>query len=169
MKLIVPFVATVAGLGFAIPPEASEAATRVRLGVSVGVSHPTAVHHRTHHVHRFRRYPSSHRIGYERGYDDGLRQGERDFRKHRRYDPWRHKRYRKADKGYKRRYGSRFVYSQGYRSGYRDGYRLGYDGRYGHRYGYERHDRRDRYYRDGRRGRILYEEPPHWRWRRHRH
>ncbi len=63
---------------------------------------------------------------YERGYHDGLKAGVKDWKRHKRFDPWRHRRYRNADSGYRSRYGSRAHYGRAYRTGFRTGYELGF-------------------------------------------
>src|SRR5688572_29495166 len=76
------------------------------------------------------RYPSGPRQvddrAYERGYNDGRRQGENDARRNRAYDYARHGDYRDADDGYRGygdRSGYRVVFRQGFVAGYNDGYR----------------------------------------------
>lgn len=60
--------------------------------------------------------------GYRDGYDEGLDAGrDRD-----RFDPVREKDYRKADRGYNGRYGSKERYQAEYRDGFRRGYEEGY-------------------------------------------
>ena len=73
--------------------------------------------------------------GYEAGLDDG--------RDGRRFDPVGERRYRSADHGYDRRYGSRDAWKVRYREGFTRGYEEGFnDGRqYGGRYD-GRYDRR---------------------------
>jgi hypothetical protein len=63
---------------------------------------------------------------YDRGYHHGVKAGVKDWKRHRRFDPWRHSRYRHADSGYKSRYGPRGSYSRAYRVGFRAGYQWGY-------------------------------------------
>lgn len=60
------------------------------------------------------------------GYADGYEKGLDDGRDNDRYDPIRHGRYRSADHGYKRRYGSKGAYKNIYRDGFRAGYKDGY-------------------------------------------
>ena len=71
-----------------------------------------------------------HDLAYERsmdrGYLKGLEKGREDFRKHRDYDPARHKQYRNADDGYKSSYGDRRHYEADYRRAFEDGYRQAY-------------------------------------------
>ena len=62
----------------------------------------------------------------DRGYLKGLEKGREDFRKHRDFDPARHKQYRNADDGYKSSYGDRRNYEAGYRRAFEDGYRQAY-------------------------------------------
>jgi hypothetical protein len=64
--------------------------------------------------------------GMDRGYLKGLEKGREDFRKHRDYDPARHKQYRNADDGYKSSYGDRRHYEADYRRAFEDGYRQAY-------------------------------------------
>jgi len=64
--------------------------------------------------------------GMDRGYLKGLEKGREDFRKHRDFDPARHKQYRNADDGYKSSYGDRRNYEAGYRRAFEDGYRQAY-------------------------------------------
>lgn len=78
-------------------------------------------------------YPDRNRGGYgynspgfNTGYEDGYDKGRDDGRDRDRYDPNRHSRYRNADHGYERRYGSK----EWYRNAYRDGFRAGYDAGY---------------------------------------
>src|SRR5512139_2192685 len=72
---------------------------------------------------------------YRNGYQDGVEKGLEDTRKHRSYDPPRHRRYRNGDHNYERWYGPKEYYE----SVYRDGFRAGYDQAYrqGVRYGYD--------------------------------
>lgn len=72
---------------------------------------------------------------YQRGYDDGYRQGFDAARDGERYDVRRERWYRSADRGYDRRYGSRNQWQRVYRDGFTQGYDLGYrDGRYRRRW-----------------------------------
>src|SRR5688572_9206135 len=76
-------------------------------------------------------------IGYDNGYEEGLRHGRADAHRGRSFGFTHDSRYRRGDAGYRSRYGSRHVYADGYRSGYREGYRDGYGVRRGgHGYGY---------------------------------
>jgi hypothetical protein len=64
-----------------------------------------------------------YRIAQENGYRDGLRQGQDDANRRRRYDYNDDSRYRDASSGYRSEYGSR----EAYRSAYRQGFQRGYD------------------------------------------
>ena len=89
------------------------------------------------------------RIASERGYEDGLKRGQRDGDHRDRFDPTRDGKYRDGDHGYKSSYGPRYEYVRAYRQAYQEGYRDGFEpyanarGRYrnGGYYG------RDGYYR----------------------
>lgn len=86
------------------------------------------------------------RIAFDNGYRDGLREGEKDDRSDDRYNYRDERRYRQADAGYRREFGSRYAYAAAYRQGFERGYRLGYS----NRRGYGRYDRWDpdrRYFR----------------------
>jgi len=73
----------------------------------------------------------------ERGYNDGYEAGLKDGRRGDRPDPIGEGRYRSADRGYNRSYGTREAYKNRYRTAFRQGYEQGYaDAR--------RYDRRDR-------------------------
>jgi len=63
---------------------------------------------------------------FARGYSDGWERGTDDRRDRDRYDPVRHGKYRSADDGYSRAYGSRDAYKNNYRSGFRQGYEEGF-------------------------------------------
>jgi hypothetical protein len=63
---------------------------------------------------------------YQRGLDDGYRQGSDAARDGDRFDPRRESWYRSADRGYSGRYGSRNQYRQIYRDGFVRGYEQGY-------------------------------------------
>jgi hypothetical protein len=104
----------------------------------------------------------SGRIGFEKGYEDGLNHGRKDGDHRESYEPTHDRKYRDGDHGYRSSYGSRYEYVRGYRQGYLQGYRDGYEaygyasghrggsrGRYGSRDGgyYGRND--GSYSRDG--------------------
>ncbi|MGE0362317.1 MAG: hypothetical protein AB7H93_10770 [Vicinamibacterales bacterium] len=65
-------------------------------------------------------------IGYANGFEEGYKRGHDDGEDRDRYDPRRHGRYRDADQGYRREYGSRSVYEASYRRGFERGYDQGY-------------------------------------------
>jgi len=60
------------------------------------------------------------------GYEDGYREGVEDGRDGDRYDPIGQKQYRRAKRGYDRRYGPEDHYRQRYRDAFRQGYDRGY-------------------------------------------
>jgi hypothetical protein len=64
--------------------------------------------------------------GYDRGYREGVQQGERDSRQGRDPRVERNSVYRDGDRGYQDRYGNRDVYRDEFRRGYYSGYREGY-------------------------------------------
>lgn len=102
------------------------------------------------------------RIGFEKGYEDGLKHGRKDGHHHESYEPTHDRKYRDGDHGYRSSYGPRYEYVRGYRRGYEEGYHDGYEaniyagghrgrswGRYGSRDG-GYYGRDDGYYgRDG--------------------
>jgi hypothetical protein len=67
-------------------------------------------------------------MAYDNGYNDGYREGIDAARHGRRYDPVIEMRYRRADRGYDRRYGPRGLYQDTYRRGFTEGYEAGYRG-----------------------------------------
>jgi hypothetical protein len=90
---------------------------------------------------RFRNgYQAGYRVGYgydrrpgyagspafERGFNDGYEAGIKDARRRERPDPISEGRYRSADRGYNRNYGSREAYKNQYRTAFRQGYERGY-------------------------------------------
>jgi hypothetical protein len=91
-----------------------------------------------HHGEGYRDTARGQQRAYDRGYHHGVKAGIKDWKRHRRFDPWRHSRYRNADSGYRSRYGPRPYYSRAYRAGFREGYERGYGRRGGRhdRYGY---------------------------------
>ena len=78
------------------------------------------------------RYPNSggtyrySSAAFDNGYNDGLDKGREDGRDRDSYDPNRHSRYRSADHGYDKRYGSKDQYKEVYRDGFRAGYNDAY-------------------------------------------
>lgn len=94
----------------------------------------------------------SGRIGFEKGYEDGLRHGRDDGEDRRDYEPTHDRKFRQGDHGYRSSYGSRYDYVRSYRQGYLQGYRDGYEA-YGYASGHRgRYGSRDGGYygRDGR-------------------
>jgi hypothetical protein len=83
-----------------------------------------------------RGYPNDryayNRVPYDNGYRDGLEKGREDAGDRDSYDPVRHSWYRKADRGYNHRYGTR----DAYKLAYRDGFEAGYDEAYRRLRGY---------------------------------
>jgi hypothetical protein len=64
---------------------------------------------------------------YDRGYREGVQQGERDGRDGRNPQFERSSVYRDADRGYQDRYGNRDQYQNEFRRGFASGYREGYN------------------------------------------
>jgi hypothetical protein len=93
-------------------------------------------------------YGGAQGVAFERGYEQGLKEGRDDGDDRRPYNFSRHGRYREGDHGYSSRYGRRADYVQGYRRGFEQGYRDGYSAYYG--YGRDQ----GRYGRDGRDDRV---------------
>jgi len=82
---------------------------------------------------------------YDRGYREGVQQGEEDSRRGRDQQWERSSVYRNADEGYQDRWGSRDAYRSEFRRGYISGYQTGYN-----RYRNERvYDRNERVYDQG--------------------
>jgi hypothetical protein len=72
---------------------------------------------------------------YDRGFHDGYEEGAQAARDRDRYDPRGEKAYRKGDRGYDGRYGSKELYRREYREGFLAGYDRGYrEGRHAARY-----------------------------------
>ena len=70
--------------------------------------------------------PAYRDLAFRNGVSDGYDKGLEDVRRNRRYDPYRHGRFRSADHGYKNWYGPREFYRDRYRNGFRSGYEAGY-------------------------------------------
>lgn len=105
------------------------AATRADVRVGVGIRFDAGYHD----------VAPAWRYGYNRGTDEGYREGERDARHHERFDYRDESRYRDSDRGYKGWMGPRHEYERGYRRGFEEAYARAYR-RYD-RYGrYDRHD-----------------------------
>jgi len=72
------------------------------------------------------RYPDpARRMGYQDGYNDGLR----DWRTGHSFRPTHSDHYEDADRGYHDRFGDKSYYKQVYRDAYRQGYERGYGDR----------------------------------------
>ena len=101
-----------------------------------------------------RYYYEGNRAAYNRGFEDGYHEGEKDGKRGDRFGFWDEGRYRDGDHGYNRRYGSRREYSDVYRRGFEEGYRRAFGAHAQYRYyGGERHrgyNGRDGYYYDDR-------------------
>jgi hypothetical protein len=67
-------------------------------------------------------------VPFDNGYKDGYDKGREDAGDNDQYDPVRHSRYRSADRGYDRRYGTKEEYKGIYREGFQAGYDEGYRG-----------------------------------------
>jgi hypothetical protein len=93
-------------------------------------------------------------LAFDRGMEDGYREGFDDGRDRDRYDPVGEGRYRRGDPGYHPGYGPREYYRQDYRGGFLAGYERGYRDAWGPRGRYDR----DLWY-DGYRGRPTW--PPY--------
>lgn len=71
-------------------------------------------------------YSEVRRIAFDRGYREGVKEGEKDGRSR---DPFRYQDegdYRNGDVGYNRSYGDREFYRQAFRAGFSEGYADGY-------------------------------------------
>ena len=90
----------------------------------------------------YRNSPYDNRGGYYDGYarggpaaqfgfEDGRRDGQRDFYERRNFRPERNGNFRHADRGYRGQFGNRRFYQEQYRAAYMQGYRAGYRGGYG--------------------------------------
>ena len=79
-------------------------------------------------------YRYGERVAYDNGYRDGIKAGENDGRRGRRYEPSRHGDWRDADDGFRREYGDHNLYRRNYRVGFEQGYSQAYrrsdNGRY---------------------------------------
>lgn len=62
------------------------------------------------------------RIAHERGYNDGLLEGRKDFRGRKRPNPYSKGKYKKATAGYSSRMGNKEAYKQFYRQAFIRGY-----------------------------------------------
>lgn len=66
------------------------------------------------------------RVAYDNGFREGLRQGERDGRSNRRFEPQRHNEWRDANNGFRREYGDHTFYRRSFRNGFEAGYSQAY-------------------------------------------
>jgi hypothetical protein len=107
-------------------PSPSQAGVRVGVGILVG-------HGYGYDNGYGWRHQDTYRVGYDRGFQDGLANGLTEAKRGERFDFWNDHAYRCGDVGYYRRLGSRGEYVSGYRGGYEVGYRKAY-GSFGHRY-----------------------------------
>jgi hypothetical protein len=71
-------------------------------------------------------YYDSNRAAYDQGFRAGAKQGERDARRSERVRVEDQKTYQRADKGYRREFGSLEQYRLSFRDGYTAGYSAGY-------------------------------------------
>lgn len=81
--------------------------------------------------------------GREQGYEDGLRHGREDDQRGVGYD-LKSDDYKKAERGYRKEYGSKGDYKKGYKQGYEQGYSEGYRGGYSQQSRYPADVRQDR-------------------------
>jgi hypothetical protein len=88
---------------------------------------------------RYRRPGSRMDLAFGTGQSDGYDAGYEDGRKRHRFEPTREGRYRSANRGYDRRYGSKELWQTRYRDGFRRGYEDGYND--ARRYTYRTGDR----------------------------
>ena len=87
---------------------------------------PADIHDRGGRSRDYRYEAYSGRVGYDNGYEDGLKRGRHDGDRGDRFDVSRDSKYRDGDHGYKRSYGPRSEYVRAYRQGYERGYRDGF-------------------------------------------
>jgi len=112
MKLAWIVPGLLAGLGIVAAP--ADAAVSLTIGVTIHSDHGAAVS------------TVARREAFERGYQDGLEAGARDWQRRNTFSLWRHPGYRNTDVGYHARFGSRSFFREAYRRGFEEGYRLGY-------------------------------------------
>jgi flagellar biosynthesis/type III secretory pathway protein FliH len=65
-------------------------------------------------------------VAFDTGFRDGYAEGLNDARRRHRNDPFAESRYRSADHGFDRRFGSREAYRFRYRDGFESGYERGF-------------------------------------------
>jgi hypothetical protein len=152
MRTVSLFVAPwllAAGMAGLASPVAAQVVVGGHIGITVGSPPPVAQpyppppHRYPAPVYEGRGYPMP--WAYRTGYDDGNREGVKDGRRGRRYDPFEEKDYRRASRGYRGEYGPKPAFQHHYRLGFREGYERGYqEASYGHP-GYGRYPSYGRY------------------------
>jgi hypothetical protein len=125
---ILGMTAALAPAAFLAVPTESRADVRVGVGIRIGDGYGYN-----------RNYRNTWRTGYDRGVEDGRKEGFKDVRRHERFGYRDEGRYRDGDAGYHGWMGPRYQYVSGYRRGFEEGYRNGYRQ-------YNRYDDRDRRY-----------------------
>lgn len=68
-------------------------------------------------------------MGFNQGYQDGMRRGQNDRMTRHSYRPTQHDDWRNGTHGYVPMYGDRLTYQNDYRRGFEQGYQRGYNGR----------------------------------------
>ncbi len=71
---------------------------------------------------RYNNRGNLNRIAQAQGYNDGLREGEKDMRGRKRHNPYGKGKYKKATNGYNSRLGNREAYKRFYRQAFARGY-----------------------------------------------
>ncbi len=141
-RTILAGVMAVAALASPLPAEAGT----VHVGIRFGTDY----------------YPyDGQRVGYDRGREDGWREGYADAQRGQRFDYDDERCFRRGDAGWRPEYGPRYVYVTGYRRGFEQSYRRGYEA--GSRQAYCRRDHRhDRSCGGGRRWDDRYGDGRQW-------
>lgn len=107
-RTILAGVMAVAALAAGLPAEAGT----VHVGIRFGTDY----------------YPyDGQRVGYDRGREDGWREGYADAQRGQRFDYDDERCFRRGDVGWRPEYGPRYVYVAGYRRGFEQAYRRGYE------------------------------------------
>ena len=130
-------IAALLAMGILIP-----ATSPAGVSVAVSIGHQPFSHSRD----------NAFSSGYNRGYNEGENQGMRDAQRHRSFDLWRHRDYRRAVNDSRDRHGSRVAYAAGFREGFESGYRRAY-------FAHSRHQPRFGNRFDDRRGDNRFDEP----------
>jgi hypothetical protein len=113
-------------------PAAAQVAEGGHIGITIGTPGPIAQPYPTprrgypYPVDPGWTSPGPRGWAFEAGFDDGYREGVKDGRRGRRYDPFGRKDFRRAIRGYHREYGPKSFYQDQYRHGFRRGYERGY-------------------------------------------